>query len=117
MAEPYETSPKETVSLSPRGLRLGAREVPLISGSVHYWRLDPREWLATLTALQSMGIEIVDVYLPWGVHEQVDGTFDFGTRDARLDVVRFLEVAQSLGLLAIVRPGPHINAELTFFGI
>ena len=117
MSESYETSPEPAVSLSPRGLRLGEREVPLISGSVHYWRLDPREWLATLTALQSMGIDIVDVYLPWGVHEQVDGTFDFGARDPRLDVVRFLELAQSLGLWAIVRPGPHINAELTFFGI
>jgi beta-galactosidase len=105
------------VSLCPRGLRLGDRELPLISGSVHYFRLDPREWLAALTALQSLGIEIVDIYLPWGVHEQVDGSFDFGTKDPRLDVVRFLRQVKSLGMLAIVRPGPHINAELTFFGI
>jgi len=116
MADTPEASP-ERVSLSVRGLRLGAREVPLISGSVHYWRLDPREWLSALTALQSMGIDIVDVYLPWGVHEQPDGSLDFGLRDPRLDAVRFLTLAHSLGLLAIVRPGPHINAELTFFGI
>jgi beta-galactosidase len=31
--------------------------------------------------------------------------------------VRFLRLAQDIGLLAIVRPGPHINAELTYFGI
>jgi len=116
MSEHPESS-HARVQLSPRGLRLGEREVPLISGSVHYWRLDPREWLAALTALHSLGIEIVDVYVPWGVHEQADGSFDFGTRDPRLDVVRFLNAAQSLGLLAIVRPGPHINAELTYFGI
>jgi beta-galactosidase len=91
--------------------------VPLISGSVHYFRLDPREWLAALTALQSLGIEIVDVYLPWGVHEQADGSLDFGRKDPRLDIVRFLRQAKDLGMLAIVRPGPHINAELTFFGI
>ncbi len=105
------------VSLSPRGLRLGDREVPLISGSVHYFRLDPKEWLAALTAVQSLGIDIVDLYLPWGVHEQVDGSFDFGVKDPRLDVVRFLKQVKNLGMLAIVRPGPHINAELTFFGI
>jgi len=116
MAHTPEDNP-ERVSLGVRGLRLGAREVPLISGSVHYWRLDPREWLAALTALQSLGINIVDVYLPWGVHEQPDGSLDFGARDPRLDAVRFLNLAHSLGLLAIVRPGPHINAELTFFGI
>jgi beta-galactosidase len=116
MAETPGESP-ESVRLSPRGLRLGEREVPLISGSVHYWRLDPREWLAALTALQSLGIEIVDVYLPWGMHEQVDGSLDFGVKDPRLDIVRFLTLARDLGLLAIVRPGPHINAELTYFGI
>jgi beta-galactosidase len=116
MPESPEASP-ERVLLSPRGLRLGDRDVPLISGSVHYWRLDPREWLAALTALQSLGIDIVDVYLPWGVHEQVDGSLDFGTKNPRLDVARFLKIAQDLGLLAIVRPGPHINAELTYFGI
>src|SRR5882724_13312387 len=98
--------PGNSVTLSPRGLRLGDREVPLISGSVHYFRLDPREWLAALTALQSLGIEIVDLYLPWGVHERVDGTFDFGDKDPRLDVVRFLRQVNDLGMLAIVRPGP-----------
>src|SRR6478735_8845190 len=116
MADTPEDNP-ERVSLGVRGLCLGAREVPLIAGSVHYWRLDPREWLAALTALQSLGIHIVDVYLPWGVHEQTDGSLDFGARDPRLDAARFLKLAHSLGLLAIVRPGPHINAELTFFGI
>jgi len=105
------------ISLCPRGLRLGDREIPLISGSVHYFRLDPREWLAALSAVQSTGIEIIDLYLPWGVHEQVDGTFDFGIKDPRLDVVRFLRQVHDLGMYAIVRPGPHINAELTFFGI
>ncbi len=67
--------------------------------------------------LAKPGIDIVDVYLPWGVHEQTDGSLDFGARDPRLDAVRFLNLAHSLGLLAIVRPGPHINAELTYFGI
>lgn len=116
MSDTAEANPPR-VRLSPRGLRLGEREVPLVSGSVHYWRLDPRQWLAALTALQSLGIQIVDVYVPWGVHEQVDGSLDFGAKDPRLDVVRFLNAAHSLGLLAIVRPGPHINAELTYFGI
>ena len=35
----------------------------------------------------------------------------------RLDVVRFLELAHELGLRCVLRPGPHINAELTFFGL
>ena len=54
---------------------------------------------------------------PWGVHETRSGRVDFGEKDARLDVVAFLRLVAELGLLAIVRPGPHVNAELTHFGI
>ncbi len=64
-----------------------------------------------------MGLKLVDVYVPWAVHELPDGSFDFGKHDPRLDIRRFLELAHELGLYAIVRPGPHINAELTRFGI
>ncbi|HEY4158013.1 MAG TPA: beta-galactosidase, partial [Polyangiaceae bacterium] len=70
-----------------------------------------------LSAVQGLGIEIIDIYVPWGVHEDASGVCDFGERNPRLDVERFLELTQQLGLYAIVRPGPHINAELTFFGI
>ena len=43
--------------------------------------------------------------------------YDFGERDPRLDVARFLRMAHDVGLRCLLRPGPHINAELTFFGL
>ena len=64
-----------------------------------------------------MGMRLVDTYVPWGEHEAPDGSFDFGDKNPRLDVRRFLRLAHERGLLAIVRPGPHINAELTYFGL
>lgn len=115
------------ISLSPSGLILGGlklvngavpagdRAVPLRAGAVHYWRLEPRHWRACLEALPAMGLGLVDVYVPWGEHEVAPGKYDF-TSGAR-DVVGFLRLAHELGLLAIMRPGPHINAELTYFGI
>jgi beta-galactosidase len=113
-----DASPPPRVKLAPGGLDLGdGRIVPLWAGSVHYWRLDPARWRACLQAVKDLGFRIVDVYVPWGVHEGSAGTFDFGTTDRRLDVVRFLELIGELGMQAIVRPGPHINAELTYFGI
>ena len=99
------------------GLRIGDKTVPLYAGSVHYWRLDPADWRACLVATQALGLGIVDVYVPWAIHEVSPGVIDFGERDPKNDVVAFLRMAEELGLYAIVRPGPHINAELTYFGI
>ena len=84
---------------------------------MHYWRHSPSEWGAGLDAMCALGFKVVDIYVPWAVHEREDGELDFGEHDARLDVARFLAMAHERGLYALVRPGPHINAELTFFGL
>lgn len=103
--------------LTRAGLVLGERTVPLQAGSVHYWRLPRDVWRAALQAVRNLGLALVDTYVPWAVHERAPGVFDFGDSDPTLDVVAFLELARELDLFAIVRPGPHINAELTYFGI
>jgi len=91
--------------------------VPLYSGSVHYWRLDPGDWRTALVETKKLGVRLIDTYVPWGVHETGPGEADFGERNPRHDVAGFLRLVHELGLYAIVRPGPHINAELTYFGI
>ena len=113
MSESAETR----VGLSRAGLVIGGETVPLLSGSVHYFRMPRAAWRPALEALRGLGARFVDTYVPWSVHERGPGSFDFGEHDPRLDVVAFLELAGELGLKCIVRPGPHINAELTQFGI
>jgi beta-galactosidase len=103
--------------LARAGLVLGEQIVPLLAGSVHYFRLERAAWEPALRALLDLGLSVVDTYIPWAVHERSPGRFDFGEEDERLDLLAFLELAQKLGLYACVRPGPHINAELTYFGI
>ena len=103
--------------LSREGIVLGDRVLPLLSGSVHYFRLERESWRDCLEALRDMGANVVDVYVPWSVHEREAGDFDFGERDRTRDVVGFLRLAHELGLYALVRPGPHINAELSGFGL
>ncbi|HTQ46720.1 MAG TPA: beta-galactosidase [Polyangiaceae bacterium] len=106
------------VLLHPHGLDLGDGEVlPLWAGAMHYWRHPRAEWRAGLEAMHAMGLRLVDTYVPWGVHERAPGEYDFGENDSRLDVAAFLETAHEVGLRCVLRPGPHINAELTFFGI
>ncbi len=105
------------IRLVPGGLELESELVPLLVGSVHYWRLAPTAWRPALEAARSLGLRLIDTYIPWGVHERAPGEFDLGEHNPRLDVVRFLKLCAELGFYCIVRPGPHINAELTWFGI
>lgn len=107
----------QRATLTRQGLLLGSQVVPLLAGSVHYWRLPRESWRLSLTRVKELGLRLVDTYAPWAVHELGPGEFDFGTRDPQLDLEAFLRLAQELELFFIVRPGPHINAELTYFGI
>ncbi|HXF33101.1 MAG TPA: beta-galactosidase, partial [Candidatus Acidoferrales bacterium] len=104
--------------------------VPLVCGAMHYWRLEPSAWGPGLDAMRAMGMRVVETYVPWGAHEvsppdppqagrrdRKRPAFDFGQTRPRLDVARFLRMVHERGMLAIVRPGPHINAELTYFGL
>lgn len=110
--------PPPRVTLSPHGLDLGDGEVlPLWAGAMHYWRHPASEWGAGLAAMRAMGLRLVDTYVPWGVHEMAPGEYDFGEQSDRLNVARFLRMAHEAGLRCLLRPGPHINAELTYFGL
>lgn len=100
-----------------RALRVGDRELPLYSGALHYWRLERGAWKPALEQLRDLGLAIVETYVPWQVHELAPGEHDFGDRDPRKDVGAFVDLAQEVGLLVFARPGPHINAEMTYFGL
>ncbi len=110
---------EKAVVVHPHGLWLRDRQelLPLWAGAMHYWRHAPEDWGPCLDAMKAMGLRLVDTYVPWGVHEIEHGSFDFGERYARLDVARFVRLAAEKGLYVIARPGPHINAELTYFGL
>lgn len=111
-----------TAPPTPRRIRLGSsglivdeHEEPLLSGAMHYWRLDPASWDPILDRMKALGFRMVETYLPWSVHWERDH-YELGQSDPRRDVAGFLRRVQSKGMKAIVRPGPHINSELTDFG-
>ena len=99
------------------GIEIAGELVPLLAGSVHYWRLDPNEWRTCLEAVRDLGLRLVDTYIPWNVHEVAPGKLELGETDPQRDITRFCRLAEELGLFVITRPGPHINAELTYFGL
>lgn len=117
--EDRQTPPQRDrqVKLVPGGIDIDGQILPLLVGAVHYWRLDPSEWRACLLAVKKLGLHFVDTYIPWGVHEVSPGKLELGETDPQRDVARFCRLAREVGLWVILRPGPHINAELTYFGL
>lgn len=91
--------------------------LPLYSGAIHYFRMAPEEWGRALDAMKAMGLGLVDIYVPWGVHETAAEHFEWGDKDPWLNLPKFLQECHERGLYVVLRPGPHINAELTYFGL
>lgn len=70
-------------------------------------------WLDRLTKLKYAGLNTVELYVSWNLHEPYSGEFNFS---GDLDVVRFIEMAGELGLHVLFRPGPYICAEWEWGG-
>uniref|UniRef100_A0AAU2ABF9 Beta-galactosidase n=1 Tax=Streptomyces sp. NBC_00093 TaxID=2975649 RepID=A0AAU2ABF9_9ACTN len=85
---------------------LDGRPVRLLSGALHYFRVHEEQWAHRLAMLRAMGLNCVETYVPWNLHEPRPGDF----RDVG-QLGRFLDAVREAGLWAIVRPGPYICAE------
>ena len=88
--------------------------VKLISGAVHYFRNMPDTWRDIFKKMRAMGLNCVETYCAWNMHEKKKGEFDF---TGNLDIAKFITIAAEEGLMAIVRPGPYICAEWEFGGL
>ena len=93
---------------------LDGEKFQILSGSIHYFRIVPEYWRDRLMKLKSLGLNTVETYIPWNVHEPRKGEFVF---DGVADVAGFVKLAQELGLYVILRPSPYICAEWEFGGL
>ena len=84
-----------------------------ISGSLHYFRVPRFYWKDRLMKMKAGGLNAVQTYIAWNIHEPIQGQYNF---EGDSDIVSFIELANSLGLLVIVRAGPYICAEWDFGG-
>lgn len=96
--------------------RVDGEPIAIYSGAVHYWRLERDKWDDILDKVKGMGFNTISSYIPWEIHEIKRGEFDFGQIDPRKDIDAFITLVESKGMRMIVRPGPQINSELTWFG-
>lgn len=86
----------------------------ILSGTIHYFRVVPQYWQDRLKKLKECGLNTVETYTCWNLHERKEGQFDFS---GMLDLAAFLKTAQELGLYVILRPGPYICGEWDMGGL
>ncbi|MFJ2938355.1 beta-galactosidase [Streptomyces sp. NPDC087219] len=90
------------------GFLLDGRPFRLLSGGLHYFRVHPEQWADRLRKARLMGLNTVETYVPWNLHQPRPDTFRL---DGGLDLPRFVELAATEGLHVLLRPGPYICAE------
>ncbi|XP_070565061.1 beta-galactosidase-like [Ptychodera flava] len=85
-----------------------------ISGSIHYARIPKNYWPDRLQKMYTGGLNAIQIYVPWNLHEPKPGEFNF---EGRADLATFLQTANDTGLLVIARIGPFIDAEWDMGGL
>ncbi|KAG9455716.1 hypothetical protein H6P81_000224 [Aristolochia fimbriata] len=85
----------------------------IIGGDLHYFRVVPQYWEDRLLRAKALGLNTIQTYVPWNLHEPKRGEWMF---EGIADLESFLKLAQKLGFLVMLRPGPYICAEWDFGG-
>lgn len=101
------------VSFDPRAITIDGQRTLLLSGAVHYPRSTPAMWPQILRRSKDAGLNTIETYVFWNLHERERGVLDFS---GRLDLMRFCQEAKDLGLHVILRIGPYICAETNYGG-
>eukprot|EP00727_Mastigamoeba_balamuthi_P007073 m51a1_g2987 putative beta-galactosidase (648) ;mRNA; r:736398-739068 len=86
----------------------------VVSGAFHYFRTPRELWADRLRKMRLGGLNTVETYVPWNLHEPARGKLVF---EGDLDLLHFIDLAEREGLLVIVRPPPYICAEWEFGGL
>lgn len=102
-----------TVTYDRKALRINGQRRIIISGSIHYPRSPPEMWEDLIQKAKDGGLDAVDTYVFWNVHEPSPGNYNF---EGRYDLVRFIKTVQKAGLYVHLRIGPYVCAEWNFGG-
>ena len=103
-----------TVRYDDRSYSVDDRRIWLTSGSIHYFRIPADLWRDRLLKAKRAGLNCVQTYVAWNVHESLEGQWNF---EGDSDVAPFVELAGEMGMYVILRPGPYICAEWDFGGL
>lgn len=112
--ETYITPPNPSLTYQNKEFLLNGEKFRILSGSVHYFRIMPQYWRSVLLKLKACGLNTLETYVPWNLHEPSPGRYNF---EGILNIRQFIKLAQSLNIYVILRPGPYICSEWDFGGL
>ena len=105
-------SVKNKLSIEKDDFFIDGEKTQIIAGAMHYFRIHPDYWRDRMEKMVACGINTLETYIAWNVHEPKQGEFDFSS--PWTDIKKFILLAEELGLYVIVRPGPYICSEWDF---
>jgi beta-galactosidase len=106
---PPAPAAKPFIDIDGRGFLIHGRRVFIVAGELQYTRTPRALWRDRLLRIKRAGYNTIQTYAFWNFHEPREGRFDFTSDNHDLD--SYLKLIHSLGMYAIVRVGPYINAE------
>lgn len=104
------------VDFDNRALKVDGERKLLISGSVHYPRAQASEWPGILSLAKANGINIIETYVFWSIHEPQPGVYNFPSDGSSDDMVEFIRECDKQGLYVHLRFGPYVCAEWNYGG-
>lgn len=97
-----------------RAVTINGVRTMLIAGAIHYPRSTPAMWPYLMKMAKDQGLNTIQTYAFWNIHEQKQGVLDFS---GRANLSRFLEEAGKAGLFVNLRVGPYICGEWNYGGL
>ena len=101
-----------TVTYDNRSFMINGTRTLLLSGSVHYPRSTPAMWDGILQEMVKDGLNMVEIYIFWNLHEFKQGqAYNF---KGNANWMMFVEKAAAAGLFVNLRIGPYVCAEWNY---
>ena len=82
--------------------RRNIRPFRILSGSLHYFRVLPQLWPDRIEKMKQAGLNTIETYIPWNLHEPERGNYKFN--EGLSDLVSFLKLIHQHEMFTIIRP-------------
>ncbi len=93
-------------------LRVDGHPFFIHAAEFDYFRVPRDLWSDSLDRYRDLGINTIDIRIPWNWHEPTEGNFDFdGHTNPRRDLRSLLKMIAEKGFRLIARPGPTIEGD------
>ena len=104
-----------TVSYDERSFFINGKRTLFLSGAMHYPRSLPDAWPRLLGEMTKDGLNMLQTYVFWSLHEPERGQpYNF---EGNANLTHFIELAAASGLFVNLRIGPYVAAEWTYGGL